>query len=154
MSTNAIRLLESAQAEFSVRTFDPGDGHLDAVEVADLIGVEHDRVFKTLVCEDPSDEHIVFVIPGPSDLDLKKAAEAAGVKRVRMLALSRLTEVTGYVRGGCSPVGMKRKLPTYIEESAELFDSILVSAGARGIQVEIEPHTLATIVEARFADLV
>lgn len=151
--TNAVRLLEAAG--IAVRTaeyaFDADD--FDGNHVADAIGLDHGQVFKTLVTQNLKKEHFVFAIPVCAELDLKKAAKAAGQKAIEMLPLRELTPVTGYVRGGCSPVGMKKKLPVYIDETCQLYDEIALSAGMRGLQMILAPDALATYTEAGLFDL-
>ena len=112
-----------------------------------------DRVFKTLVCESPAHEHFVFVIPVNAELDLKKAAKAAKAKSIDLIPQKELLPLTGYVHGGCSPIGMKKAFPTFIEESALLFESIFVSAGKKGMQMEISPTELASFCAASFLPL-
>lgn len=152
--TNAIRTLEARQVAHSVRTYAVDEGHLDAVSAAAGLGVEPERVFKTLVTRDPGGTIRVFCVPGPFELDLRKAARTAGARKIEMVRVAELFELTGYLRGACSPIGMKRSYPTWIEESALLFHRILVSAGQRGVQIEIAPQELGGLIEARFADLV
>jgi Cys-tRNA(Pro)/Cys-tRNA(Cys) deacylase len=127
--------------------------HLDAVSAAAKLGVEPERMFKTLVTHDPEGTVRVFCIPGPCALDLKKAAAAAGAKKIEMVRMLDLFPLTGYLRGACSPLGMKRSFPTWIDESALLFERILVSAGQRGLQIEIAPTELAALTAASFADV-
>lgn len=110
-------------------------------------------MFKTIVCRDDRGGHFVFCIPVAEELDLKKCAVAAGVKRVELLHVKELLPLTGYIRGGCSPVGMKKKFPTFIHETAIVFDEIYVSAGQRGLQMKLSPERLAEYLEAPFADL-
>ncbi len=151
--TNAVRRLERAGIDFSIREY-PVDGeHLDAITVARSIDAEPDRVFKTLVTRSERGDHYVFCIPGNAELDLRKAARTAGVRRIALIPLKELQPLTGYVHGGCSPIEMKRELPTWIDESCELFDTIFVSAGVRGMQIEIGPRELCSIIAARQADL-
>jgi Cys-tRNA(Pro)/Cys-tRNA(Cys) deacylase len=152
--TNAARILDSLGISYAIRTFPISDEHIDAVTVAKQLEVEAERVFKTIVCTDTATSFFVFVIPAPSELDLRKAANAAGAKRIRLLSIRELTKVTGYVRGGCSPIGMKKLFPTYIEESAQMYDSVLVSAGIRGAQLVIVPADLIRSVPAVYADIV
>lgn len=152
--TNAVRLLERAGIAFSTREYPVRDDALDAVSVAGFLGAEPERVFKTLVTVSDAGEPAVFCLPGNAALDLKKAARATGERRIGMLPARELQPVTGYVHGGCSPVGMKKELPVWIEESAQLFDTILVSGGARGLDVEISPSDLVELVGARYADLI
>ena len=151
--TNAIRLLERSAVPFRIFTYDVGDAHLDAVSVAGKTGVEPERVFKTLVTRTEARDVIVFVIPGPNALDLKKVARELGTK-VEMLPVAELFAVTGYVRGGCSPFAMKKPFRTILDESAAMFDRILVSAGRPGLQLEIEPRVVIEHAGARYADVV
>ena len=151
--TNAVRLLEQAGATFATHEYEPDPERLSATHVAATLEMPIERLFKTLVTVGASGNHFVFVIPGSLSLDLKKAARAAGEKRISMLPLRELEPLTGYVHGGCSPVGMKRALPTWIDESVLLFDSVLVSGGKRGLQVELAPKALVEIAGASVADV-
>jgi len=153
-STNAMRILRSLGVLFEVAPYPVGDEHIDAVSVARTLGVAPEIVFKTLVARNEKEEPLVFVIPGPSELDLKKAARAAGAKSVEMVSFKDLTPLTGYVRGGCSPLGMKRRFPTWIEEIAMVYDRIYVSAGARGLQVIVSPVELCRAARAVTANLI
>ena len=152
--TNALRLLEAAGIAYTPYEYPTEDGKIDAVSVAEKIGAEPERVLKTLVTESPDREHFVFIIPGNAELDLKKAARAAGKKSIGMLRVKELLPLTGYVHGGCSPVGMKKLLPTWIDESAILFDRIFVSGGRIGLNLAISPEALAGFTSADFADLI
>jgi len=152
--TNAIRMLESLGIAHEVTTHPVGEEHFDAVQVAGLLGVSPDILFKTLVTRGGPNEVFVFCIPGNAELDLKKAARVAGVRSVELVPLNDLTPLTGYVRGGCSPVGMKKKFPTWIDEIASGLPVIYVNAGARGLQVSIAPGDLLRSAEAQYADLV
>ena len=149
-----MRMLESLGIPFEPHPYPVGDEHQDAAAVAALLGVEPDRVFKTLVAHDEKGAPLVFCVPGAAELDLKKAARAAGAKKVDLVALKDLTPLTGYVRGGCSPLGMKKKFPTWIDEIALTFERIYVNAGMRGMQVLLPPADLARACGAAFADLV
>ena len=153
MKTNATRILEAQHIPHEQITYDSTDGEIDAISVADKIGAEHEQVFKTLVARGDKTGVVVFCIPGPFDLDLKKAARASGNKKVEMIAVKELLPLTGYIRGGCSPVGMKKLYPTYIDEAALLFERIHVSAGAHGAQILLAPQHLAGLIEAEFAEL-
>jgi len=158
--TNVVRLAEKAGILHRVHSFPVDEEHVDAATVAKNLGLDPDRVFKTLLSTDGAGAHFVFVLPGSCDLNLKKAARAAGVKHVELERLAELTTLTGYVRGGCSPVGMKKPFPTYIDETCELFDTIFVSAGQRGVQLELSAADLLTLCStngcpvARTADLI
>jgi Cys-tRNA(Pro)/Cys-tRNA(Cys) deacylase len=152
--TNALRMLESLGIPHEVATHPVGEEHFDAVEVAQLLGVSPDILFKTLVARAGPGEIFVFCIPGNTELDLKKAARVTGARKVDLVPLKDLTELTGYVRGGCSPLGMKKKFPTWIDEIASAQTRIYVNAGARGMQVSIAPGDLLRAADARYADLV
>jgi Cys-tRNA(Pro)/Cys-tRNA(Cys) deacylase len=154
MKTNAIRLLETNKINYSVREYDTSDGKIDGVSVAAKTGLDPARVFKTLVTEGKSPGLNVFVIPVEFELDLKKAAAAAGDKYIEMIKSRDLETLTGYIHGGCSPVGMKKTFPTFIEEAALLYDTIIVSAGRVGLQMELSPADLARMADAVFKDLI
>jgi len=139
---------------YDTATYPVGEEHVDAVTVARELGVKPETVWKTLVAHDEKGSPLVFCIPGPSELDLKKAARAAGAKKVELISLRDLTPLTGYVRGGCSPVGMKKSFPTWVDETASAFERIYVNAGARGMQVIIAPADLLRAAHAGVADLV
>jgi len=151
--TNAVRILETLGIAHEVTAY-PSDGTaVDAQTVAALLGVDENCVFKTLVTQGKSGAHYVFVLPAPGTLDLKKAARAAGEKSVSMIAVKDIFGLTGYVRGGCSPVGMKKPFPAFFDETAQLFDSIFVSAGRIGMQVKIAPDDLVRAVGGKYEDL-
>jgi Cys-tRNA(Pro)/Cys-tRNA(Cys) deacylase len=152
--TNALRMLESLGIPHEVATHPVGEEHFDAVEVAQPLGVSPDILFKTLVARAGPGEIFVFCIPGNTELDLKKAARVTGARKVELVPLKDLTELTGYVRGGCSPLGMKKKFPAWIDEIASAQARIYVNAGARGMQVSIAPGDLLRAADARYADLV
>jgi Cys-tRNA(Pro)/Cys-tRNA(Cys) deacylase len=151
--TNAVRMLETANIIFTSREYGVSDGEISGVAVAAKIGQAPERVFKTLVTEGKSTGLNVFVIPSDVELDLKKAARAAGDKYVEMLKSRELEPKTGYVHGGCSPIGMKKPFPTFIDETAQLYDTINVSGGRIGLQVELSPADLAKLTGAAFCDL-
>lgn len=150
--TNAVRLVEAAGIAHEVTGYDCKEA-LDGVSVAGKLGVGVEYVFKTLVTQGKSGGYFVFVIPAAEELDLKKAARVSGEKSIEMIAVKDINRVTGYVRGGCSPVGMKKLYPTFLDETALLCDRIYVSAGRIGQQLHIGPEDLARLVGARFADL-
>ncbi len=152
--TNAIRILESHQIEHSVVTYDIDEEDLSGKTVASKIGAQAGEVFKTLVAEGDKNGINVFCIPVENELDLKKAAAASENKKVEMINVKDLFNITGYIRGGCSPIGMKKNFPVYIEESAQIFDKIYVSAGVRGMQIFISPSDLLKITNAKFSDLI
>ena len=153
VKTNAVRLLESAGIVFAVHEYPVDDGRIDARSIAEKLGRTTDEVFKTLVAESPAHEYFVFVIPAAGELDLKKAAQAAGRKSIEMIPQKQLFPLTGYVHGGCSPVGMKKLFPTFIDETAQLFDVMFVSGGKVGLNLEIAPDRLCGFLPAQYADL-
>lgn len=150
--TNAIRELDAAKLPYKARFFE-GTEALSGVEVARKLGLDQDRVFKTLVTRGKSGTYRVFMIPVACELDLKKAASAAGEKAVAMIKSKELLPLTGYVHGGCSPIGMKKPFPTYIDETAELYESIYFSGGRIGCQLEMALEDLWAIVPVETADL-
>ena len=150
--TNAIRELDAAKLPYKARFFE-GTEALSGVEVARKLGLDQDRVFKTLVTRGKSGTYRVFMIPVACELDLKKAASAAGEKAVAMIKSKELLPLTGYVHGGCSPIGMKKPFPTYIDETAELYESIYFSGGRIGCQLEMALEDLRAIVPVETADL-
>ena len=151
--TNALRILDAANIKYKAWEYDVSDGEISGVAVAAKIGREPERVFKTLVTEGKVTGLNVFVIPGNVELDLKKAAQAAGDKYVEMIRARELEPKTGYVHGGCSPIGMKKQFPTYIDETAQLFDTINISGGRVGLQVELSPGDVAKLTDVSFRDL-
>ena len=152
-TTNAMRLLSQAGIEYGTSEYEVDESDLSGVHAAQMLGVEPDRVFKTLVARGGKNALYVFVIPVAEELDLKKCAAATGDKKVEMIHVRELLGLTGYIRGGCSPIGMKKKYPTYIDEIATLFDRIYVSAGMRGQQVILSPEDLRAYTDATFVDL-
>lgn len=152
--TNAVRLVTAAGLPYRIHTyeFDPDD--LAAQHVADALGQDIRRVFKTLVLRGDRTGLFVCVIPGCDEVDLKKAAAAAGDKKAELIHMKELLPLTGYVRGGCSPIGMKKPLPTFFHTTANDYDTIYVSAGQRGMQIEMNPAQLIDFVGAETADIV
>ena len=153
LKTNVMRLLEQKKICFGTHSYPHGDEAVDGVTVAGLIGRDPACVFKTLVARGASKNCYVFVIPVAKELDLKKAARAVGEKSIAMVHVSELTALTGYVRGGCSPIGMKKHYLTVLDESARELDTVVVSAGRIGAQVELSPEDLISFCSARTADL-
>ncbi len=153
IKTNAMRILESAGISYTPHTYQSDDGLIDGVSVANKLGIEVEQVFKTLVTVAKSGSYYVFDIPVNAELNLKKAAAAVGEKSVEMIAVKDINKVTGYIRGGCSPIGMKKEYKTVIDETAILFDTICISAGKIGYQVELNPEDLARLVNAEFVDI-
>lgn len=152
--TNAIRLLEASGASFELKSYEVDEDDLSAAHAAAVLGLDPDSVFKTIVLEGERTGPFVCVIPGSCEVDLKKAAKIAGDKAASPLPLRELEPLTGYIRGGCSPIGMKRRLPTWFDETARIFDRISVSAGRRGLQIVASPEDLARAAGAEFADMV
>lgn len=152
--TNVVRILEANNIPHSTITYEVNETDLSGVTVANKIGIDAERVFKTLVTRGDKSGINVFCIPVTEELDLKKAATASGNKRVEMIKEKELLPLTGYIKGGCSPIGMKKKYPTYIDETAQLFDEIYVSAGIRGMQVKISPEDLIKVVDGVLVELI
>jgi Cys-tRNA(Pro)/Cys-tRNA(Cys) deacylase len=152
--TNVMRLLDAAKIPYEVKEYPVDESDLSAVHAAEFLDIPAEQVFKTLVLQGASGAYIVCCIPAAAELDLKKTAKAAGEKSIALIAQKELQPLTGYIRGGCSPVGMKKSFPTFIDETAELFDTIGVSAGERGVQVILAPGNLADFISVRFADLI
>lgn len=151
--TNVMRVLDQKKIPYTAHTYDPESG-IDGVSVARSLGQDPASVFKTLVARGASGGYYVFDIPVAATLDLKKAAHAVGEKSVAMLPQKELLPLTGYVHGGCSPVGMKKQFPTVFHETVELFDTICVSAGKIGAQVEVAPADLIALLGAQTADII
>ena len=151
--TNVMRLLEQAEIEHREYEYNVDDGLIDAKSIARKIGEAEEQVFKTLVTQNEKHEYFVFVIPANSELDFKKAASASGQKSIEMIPMKELFPLTGYVHGGCSPIGMKKQFPTYLDETAVLFDYICFSGGKIGTNVGVNPEQLAAFIPADFADL-
>ena len=151
--TNVMRILEQRKVSYTAHSYPHSDVPVDGNTVAVLIGKDASMVFKPLVARGASRSCYVFVIPVMKELDLKKAAFAAREKSIAMLHLSELTPTTGYVRGGCSPIGMKKQFPTYIDSRAQALDTMLVSAGRIGFQIELSPRDLQALISAEFFDL-
>lgn len=152
IKTNAIRIVETAKIDYVLHSY-PCKEALDAVTVAGKIGAEIERVFKTLVTVGKSGSYYVFVVPGAEELDLKKAAQSVGEKSVSMIHVKDINKITGYIRGGCSPVGMKKNYVTVFDSTAENFDRIYVSAGKLGFQMEINPKDLCALVNGSFESI-
>jgi len=151
--TNVIRLLEANKIPHDIKAYMVDENDLSGISVAQKIGAAEETVFKTLVAEGDKTGINVFCVPVNSELNLKKAATVSSNKKVELIPTKNLLSVTGYIRGGCSPVGMKKKYPTYIDESAQLFDKIYFSAGIRGMQVGVHPDALQMLTGSVFADL-
>lgn len=152
--TNAARLLDRAKIKYSLVPYEVDPDDLAAQHIADTLGEDINRVFKTLVLFGEKAGHFVCVVPGNTEVDLKKAAKAAGAKKADLIPMKELLPLTGYIRGGCTSIGMKKKFPTFFHSSALNFDKIFVSAGQRGLQLEIAPCDIIAYTEAVVTDLV
>ena len=152
--TNAIRILEANKISFQLFYYKFSLEEIDAVSVARKIDAEPESVFKTLVARSSKNELFTFVIPGNEVLNLKKAANVSGAKKIEMIKEKELLSLTGYIKGGCTSIGLEKQYPTFIDETAQLFDEIYISAGVRGTQVKLNPNDLQKLVNAKFADLV
>ncbi|WP_100407452.1 Cys-tRNA(Pro) deacylase [Bacillus solitudinis] len=150
--TNAMRLLEKEKVEYKMISYHAEDGEIDGLAVAKKIGRDVEIVYKTLVSQGVS-KYYVFVIPVEAELDLKKAAKAVGEKKIDMIPVKEILSVTGYVRGGCSPIGMKKLFPTFIDQRAKLLETMIVSGGMIGMQIELKVENLAEITRAHFVNL-
>lgn len=151
--TNAARLLDALNVSYELRPYEVDPDDLSAVTVAEKIGLPTEQVFKTLIAETMPSGHVFAVIPGDAELDLKKLAHAAGVKKAELAALKQVEPLTGYVRGGVTVMGAKKPFPAYADETIELFDVISVSAGVRGLQMLLSPADYLRAAEATLADL-
>lgn len=151
--TNAMRILDSAKIDYTPYEYIPDDNDLTGVHVASQIGLDSDFVFKTLVARGDKNGLSVFCIPCAMELDLKKCAKVTGDKKIELLPVKELLTNTGYIRGGCSPIGMKKQYPTYIDETCQLFDKITVSAGIKGCQLLLNPEELISLIGMTVADL-
>jgi Cys-tRNA(Pro)/Cys-tRNA(Cys) deacylase len=152
--TNAARLLERAKIPFELVPYPVDEEHLEAQHIADCLGEDINRVFKTIVLHGDRKGYFVCVVPGNAEIDLKKAAKAIGDKKVDLIHVKELLPLTGYVRGGCSPVGMKKPFPTFFHTTALNFDTIYVSAGMRGLQFSVNPQKLIDYVRAQVVDII
>ena len=151
--TNVMRVLDGKKISYKSHTYEP-DAAMSGEEIAGILGEDPGRVFKTLVTQGKSGAYYVFVVPVREELDLKKAAKASGEKSVSMIKQKELLPLTGYVHGGCSPIGMKKQFPTFIHETATQSDRIFVSAGRVGYQIELKPQELILVSKAVVADIV
>ncbi len=149
VKTNAMRLLDKAGIRYDTYTYDHGDGLIDGISVASKIGQPVEQVYKTLVAQGASREYFVFIIPVAEELDLKAAARAVGEKSVEMLKVADINKVTGYIRGGCSPLGMKKDYRTVLDSSCEGLDTIIISAGKIGHQIQVNPMDLIKLIRCK-----
>lgn len=152
--TNAMRLLDAAKINYEVIEYEVDENDLSGVHVAETIDQDPDMVFKTLVLYGERSGYLVCCVPAAEELDLKKTAKACGDKKVEMIPMKDLLLVTGYIRGGCSPIGMKKAFPVYIEETAQLYETVAVSGGVRGAQILIHPDDLCMYLNAKYSSLV
>ncbi len=152
--TNVVRILEAKHVEHSTHVYEVDENDLSGTTVAGKINADEEHVFKTLVAKGDKNGINVFCIPVTAELNLKKAAAASGNKKIEMIKVKELLPLTGYIRGGCSPIGMKKDYPTFIEETSQLFEKIFISAGIRGMQVKLSPIDLKELTGAGFADLI
>lgn len=151
--TNAMRILETKKIPYTTYTYEC-DGFIDAIQIADMLSLPYEKVYKTLVTQGNSKNYYVFVIPIAEELDMKKAAKSVGEKSVAMLHVKEINAVTGYIRGGCTAIGMKKQYVTRVEQSAQSLDQIIVSGGKLGMQIELSPQDLAVAANAEFADII
>ena len=154
LKTNAMRILDSKKVSYEMLSYESEDGKIDGISVAHKIGVDEKNVFKTLVAQGTSKELYVFVIPVAEELDLKSAAKIAGEKKVEMIPVKDILKHTGYIRGGCSPIGLRRPYKTFIHESAKDLDFMIVSAGKIGHQIKLNPNDLVEVVSGKFENLI
>lgn len=153
VKTNAIRMVEQKKIPYTEHEYEWDENHLSASSVAKQLPESQSRIFKTLVAVGNVTGPLVAVIPGEAELNLKKLAKVSGNKKVEMLHLKDLEATTGYIRGGCSPIGMKKLFPTYLDQIAENYDQIIVSAGRRGLQMELAPQDICALTSGQFADI-
>lgn len=151
--TNVARLLDKAKIHYELVPYVVDENNLAATHIADQLGENIKQVFKTLILKGDRNGHFVCVIPGDEEVDLKKAAKVSGNKKADLIPMKDLLPTTGYIRGGCSPVGMKKPFPTYFDASCEEFDYIYVSAGVRGLQLKVSPKDLVAYIKASLAEL-
>lgn len=153
VKTNAIRMVEQKKIPYTEHEYEWDENHLSASSVAEQLPESQSRIFKTLVAVGNVTGPLVAVIPGEAELNLRKLAKVSGNKKVEMLHLKDLEATTGYIRGGCSPIGMKKLFPTYLDQIAENYDQIIVSAGRRGLQMELAPQDICALTSGQFADI-
>lgn len=152
--TNAARLLDKAKISYQLIPYEVDESDLSAIHVAEMLHEPVEQVFKTLVLKGDKTGHFVCIIPGAEELDLKKAAKTSGNKNCEMIPMKELLPTTGYIRGACSPLGMKKQFPTFIHSSCENFEKIYVSAGKRGLQLHLSPQELIKTIRATISDLI
>ena len=153
VKTNAMRILDRNKIKYTLNTYEC-DNFIDGVSIADALGQDYDMSFKTLVTVGKSRQYYVFAIPIAEELDMKKAAKVVGEKSVEMLHVKDINKVTGYIRGGCTPIGMKKQYPTVVHESAKLYDTIIVSGGRLGAQILLNPDDLIKVTGGKYEDII
>ena len=153
VKTNVMRILEKENIPYEHQSYECDD-FIDGIHTADMLGLPHEKVYKTLVTQGTSKNYFVFVIPIAEELDMKKAAKSVGEKSVSMIPVKDITAVTGYIRGGCTAIGMKKQYITRIDSSAESLDKIYVSGGKRGSQILLSPQDLKRVAKAEFGDVI
>jgi Cys-tRNA(Pro)/Cys-tRNA(Cys) deacylase len=155
IKTNAVRLVEQQKISYELLSYKLNEGQsVDGISVSEKIGYPVDYVFKTLVATAGINQYYIFVVPVAEELDLKKAAKVVGQKKIEMIAVKELLGITGYIRGGCSPIGMKKSFPTFINATAETLDFMIVSAGKIGLQLKLAPQDLAKACHGKFEEIV
>ncbi|WP_054200604.1 Cys-tRNA(Pro) deacylase [Clostridium baratii] len=152
--TNAMRILDKSKIEYNALTYDASDGHIDGAAVAKKTGQYPETVYKTLVTMGNSRNLYVFVIPVLEELDLKKCAKVSGEKKLEMIHVKDINKFTGYIRGGCSPLGMKKQYDTFVQEEALKLDKIVFSGGKIGLQIEMDPKDLEKVIKVKFEDVI
>jgi Cys-tRNA(Pro)/Cys-tRNA(Cys) deacylase len=153
IKTNAMRILDAKKISYKILSYDNKDGKIDGVSVAEKINKNPKEVYKTLVTQGSSKNLYVFIIPVEAELDLKKAAKAASEKKIEMIPVKDIQKWTGYIRGGCSPIGMKKEYKTFLDSSSLVLESMVVSGGKIGVQIVIEPTQLLQLINAQFDDI-
>lgn len=153
IKTNAMRILDRNKISYRVNTYECGE-FIDGVHIADMLGQPHESTFKTLVAQGKSSGYYVFAIPIEEELDMKKAAKSVGEKSVELIHVKDINKVTGYIRGGCTPLGMKKQYPTVVDSSAEQFDEIIISGGRLGSQIFLDPKDLVSVTGGKFEDII
>lgn len=152
--TNAMRILDKEKIDYSVKTYDTSDGKIDGISVARKVNRSEDEIFKTIVTVGQSKDIYVFVIPVSKEIDLKKAGKISSEKNIEMLLIDNILKVTGYIRGGCSPIGMKKLYKTFIQIEAQNLETMVISAGKIGLQIEISPDCLREVTKGEFQCIV
>ena len=152
--TNAMRILDKSKIEYNALTYDASDGHIDGAAVAKKTGQDPETVYKTLVTMGNSRNLYVFIIPVLEELDLKKCAKVSGEKKLELIHVKDINKFTGYIRGGCSPLGMKKQYDTFVQEEALKLDKIVFSGGKIGLQIEMDPKDLEKVIKVKFEDVI